>query len=159
MDRNKVAEIVNLNVGGQLFTTSRSTLANAPEHSFLSSLLSTRIPVAFDRTGNIFIDRDDQKRVACRICEVESFRAFSLTTRLLTADFRVEHRSEKDKTWLLAGPAWTPLLSDYVLQWMHDAVRNDAGVIVKVEPAPIISAASLSPRVRYNNGQFSSHLH
>ena len=54
---NKPAEIINLNVGGQKFSTSRDTLTWSPE-SFFSSLLSGRIPSLKDDSGAIFIDRD-----------------------------------------------------------------------------------------------------
>ncbi len=49
--------VVTLNVGGQLFTTRRSTLA-AVEGSFLAALLSERFRADRDAQGNLFIDRD-----------------------------------------------------------------------------------------------------
>uniref|UniRef100_A0A8C0RS20 BTB domain-containing protein n=2 Tax=Canis lupus familiaris TaxID=9615 RepID=A0A8C0RS20_CANLF len=51
------AEIVQLNVGGTRFSTSRQTLMWIPD-SFFSSLLSGRISTLRDETGAIFIDRD-----------------------------------------------------------------------------------------------------
>ena len=53
----KPAEIINLNVGGQRFSTSRDTLTWTPD-SFFSSLVSGRIPILKDESGAIFIDRD-----------------------------------------------------------------------------------------------------
>uniref|UniRef100_A0ACB8FFC5 SH3KBP1-binding protein 1 n=1 Tax=Sphaerodactylus townsendi TaxID=933632 RepID=A0ACB8FFC5_9SAUR len=50
-------ELVQLNVGGRRFSTSRQTLTWAPD-SFFSSLLSGRISTLKDETGAIFIDRD-----------------------------------------------------------------------------------------------------
>ncbi|KAM3829432.1 LOW QUALITY PROTEIN: SH3KBP1-binding protein 1 [Vipera latastei] len=49
--------LVQLNVGGRRFCTSRQTLAWVPD-SFFSSLLSGRISSLRDETGAIFIDRD-----------------------------------------------------------------------------------------------------
>ncbi|XP_034974411.1 SH3KBP1-binding protein 1 isoform X2 [Zootoca vivipara] len=51
------AELVQLNVGGRRFSTSRQTLTWIPD-SFFSSLLSGRISTLKDETGAIFIDRD-----------------------------------------------------------------------------------------------------
>ncbi|XP_044281358.1 SH3KBP1-binding protein 1 isoform X2 [Varanus komodoensis] len=51
------AELVQLNVGGRRFSTSRQTLTWIPD-SFFSSLLSGRISTLKDDTGAIFIDRD-----------------------------------------------------------------------------------------------------
>lgn len=51
------SDIVNLNVGGQKFSTSRQTLCSVPD-SFFSSLISGRIPTCRDEQGYIFIDRD-----------------------------------------------------------------------------------------------------
>uniref|UniRef100_W5NGK1 BTB/POZ domain-containing protein KCTD3 n=2 Tax=Lepisosteus oculatus TaxID=7918 RepID=W5NGK1_LEPOC len=50
-------EIIQLNVGGTRFCTSRQTLMWIPD-SFFSSLLSGRISTLRDETGAIFIDRD-----------------------------------------------------------------------------------------------------
>lgn len=50
-------QIVNLNVGGHRFATSRHTLSWISD-SFFTSLLSGRIPTVRDETGAIFIDRD-----------------------------------------------------------------------------------------------------
>ncbi|XP_015263145.1 PREDICTED: SH3KBP1-binding protein 1 isoform X1 [Gekko japonicus] len=50
-------ELVQLNVGGRRFSTSRQTLTWIPD-SFFSSLLSGRISTLKDETGAIFIDRD-----------------------------------------------------------------------------------------------------
>ncbi|CAG9535813.1 unnamed protein product [Cercopithifilaria johnstoni] len=50
-------QIVNLNVGGQRFATSRQTLTWIPD-TFFTSLLSGRIPTVRDETNAVFIDRD-----------------------------------------------------------------------------------------------------
>ncbi|XP_069464671.1 BTB/POZ domain-containing protein KCTD3 isoform X2 [Ambystoma mexicanum] len=52
-----IGEIIQLNVGGTRFSTSRQTLMWIPD-SFFSSLLSGRISTLRDETGAIFIDRD-----------------------------------------------------------------------------------------------------
>uniref|UniRef100_A0A669BWM7 BTB/POZ domain-containing protein KCTD3 n=1 Tax=Oreochromis niloticus TaxID=8128 RepID=A0A669BWM7_ORENI len=52
-----MGEIIQLNVGGTRFSTSRQTLMWIPD-SFFSSLLSGRISTLRDETGAIFIDRD-----------------------------------------------------------------------------------------------------
>uniref|UniRef100_A0A158Q805 BTB domain-containing protein n=1 Tax=Elaeophora elaphi TaxID=1147741 RepID=A0A158Q805_9BILA len=52
-------QIVNLNVGGQRFATSRQTLTWIPD-TFFTSLLSGRIPTVHDETNAIFIDRDPE---------------------------------------------------------------------------------------------------
>ncbi|XP_062303699.1 BTB/POZ domain-containing protein KCTD3 isoform X3 [Osmerus eperlanus] len=52
-----MGEIIQLNVGGTRFSTSRQTLMWIPD-SFFSSLLSGRISTLRDGTGAIFIDRD-----------------------------------------------------------------------------------------------------
>ncbi|XP_066910884.1 BTB/POZ domain-containing protein KCTD3-like [Clytia hemisphaerica] len=56
------AEIINLNVGGRKFATSRSTLTWIPD-SFFSCLLSGRIPSVKDENGAYFIDRDPESFV------------------------------------------------------------------------------------------------
>lgn len=48
---------IDLNVGGQVFETARSTLVQQSD-SYLSSLLSGRYQVSRDRCGRIFINRD-----------------------------------------------------------------------------------------------------
>ncbi|XP_051579346.1 BTB/POZ domain-containing protein KCTD3-like isoform X1 [Myxocyprinus asiaticus] len=52
-----MGDIIQLNVGGTRFSTSRQTLTWIPD-SFFSSLLSGRISTLRDETGAIFIDRD-----------------------------------------------------------------------------------------------------
>lgn len=51
------SDIINLNVGGTRFSTSRQTLSS-PQESFFTSMLSGRIPTCRDETGALFIDRD-----------------------------------------------------------------------------------------------------
>lgn len=50
--------IIQLNVGGQRFTTSESTLTWPGQATFFAALLSERIPSRKDESGAIFIDRD-----------------------------------------------------------------------------------------------------
>lgn len=57
MNQTFTSDIVNLNVGGTKFSTSRQTLCSIQD-SFFSSLLSGRIPTCRDETGALFIDRD-----------------------------------------------------------------------------------------------------
>jgi hypothetical protein len=57
MNQTFTSDIINLNVGGSRFSTSRQTLCSIPD-SFFSSLLSGRIPTCRDEIGALFIDRD-----------------------------------------------------------------------------------------------------
>ncbi|XP_023931584.1 uncharacterized protein LOC106171442 [Lingula anatina] len=50
-------EIVNVNVGGVVYTTSRSTLLRYPD-SMLGAMFSGTMPTTRDNKGNYFIDRD-----------------------------------------------------------------------------------------------------
>ncbi|XP_023321940.1 BTB/POZ domain-containing protein KCTD3 [Eurytemora carolleeae] len=52
-------EIINLNVGGTRFSTSRQTLTTIPD-TFFTSMLSGRINTQKDELGAIFIDRDPE---------------------------------------------------------------------------------------------------
>ncbi|VDO75048.1 unnamed protein product [Onchocerca flexuosa] len=54
-----VEQIINLNVGGHRFATSRQTLTWIP-NTFFTSLLNGRIPTVRDETDAIFIDRDPE---------------------------------------------------------------------------------------------------
>ena len=57
MNHTFANDIINLNVGGTRFSTSRQTLCSIQD-SFFSSLLSGRIPTCRDETGALFVDRD-----------------------------------------------------------------------------------------------------
>mgnify|MGYP002714294494 CR=1 FL=1 len=50
-------EIINLNVGGKRFTTSKSTLCSVSD-TFFTAMLMGGIPTSRDDSGAIFIDRD-----------------------------------------------------------------------------------------------------
>src|SRR4051812_14405541 len=52
MEKNE--EIINLNVGGSYFTTTRKTLSKSP---FFEALLSGKYSINKDTKGRIFIDR------------------------------------------------------------------------------------------------------
>jgi len=52
-------EIIHLNVGGRLFSTSRQTLTQVQD-TFFTGLLSGRIQTLKDEQGAIFIDRDPE---------------------------------------------------------------------------------------------------
>jgi hypothetical protein len=54
---NQSVDIINLNVGGQRFSTSRQTLTWIPD-SFFTAMLSGLISTNRDEQGYIFIDRD-----------------------------------------------------------------------------------------------------
>ncbi|CAF0946321.1 unnamed protein product [Adineta ricciae] len=54
---NQSADIINLNVGGQRFSTSRQTLTWIPD-SFFTAMLNGLISTNRDEQGAIFIDRD-----------------------------------------------------------------------------------------------------
>ena len=55
--RQERNEIVCLNVGGNIFTTSRSKLCRYPE-SMLGQLFGGKSKVTYDDTGSVFIERD-----------------------------------------------------------------------------------------------------
>ena len=50
--------IVSLNVGGQIFTTTITTLVEQSPNSMLAAMFSGRHPICRDSNGNAFIDRD-----------------------------------------------------------------------------------------------------
>ena len=51
-------EVITLNVGGQLYTTTRSTLAKYPDSMIGAMFNGQFVPTHFDPQGNYFIDRD-----------------------------------------------------------------------------------------------------
>eukprot|EP01117_Protostelium_nocturnum_P000425 TRINITY_DN10491_c0_g1_i1.p1 TRINITY_DN10491_c0_g1~~TRINITY_DN10491_c0_g1_i1.p1 ORF type:complete len:284 (-),score=105.34 TRINITY_DN10491_c0_g1_i1:19-870(-) len=53
-------EIIELNIGGVLYTTTRGTLLNQGKSSFFSGLLSGNFKQNRDKRGALFIDRDGQ---------------------------------------------------------------------------------------------------
>jgi len=53
----KSSDIVRLNVGGELFTTTRATLIRYPD-SMLGAMFSGAMDTARDESGCYFIDRD-----------------------------------------------------------------------------------------------------
>ena len=55
----KFPNVVNLNVGGYLFTTSLSTLTKY-EDSMLAVMFSGRHDIVRDESGRYFIDRDGE---------------------------------------------------------------------------------------------------
>ncbi|XP_072018418.1 uncharacterized protein [Amphiura filiformis] len=52
-----MADIITLNVGGHIYTTTKSTLTRYPD-SMLGCMFSGKLPSAVDKQGNYFIDRD-----------------------------------------------------------------------------------------------------
>ena len=71
------SSIVQLNVGGTKFTTSKQTLLKYGNgNNFFTSLLSGRIPLLKDDDGAIFIDRDpDLFRVILNYLRTRTFNA------------------------------------------------------------------------------------
>lgn len=61
------SKIINLNVGGTVFATSRETLCAAGD-SFLSSLISKNFKVERDQNNNMFIDRDRESCLPAARC-------------------------------------------------------------------------------------------
>jgi hypothetical protein len=57
MRPNELNEIIELNVGGSQYTTSRTTIMSCPD-SMLARMISGFIQTATDSNGRIFIDRD-----------------------------------------------------------------------------------------------------
>ena len=54
---NELPPIINLNIGGSIFTTRLSTLQSVPD-SMLSTMFSGRHSLDTDDQGRYFIDRD-----------------------------------------------------------------------------------------------------
>ena len=54
-----MAELVKLNVGGYIYTTSRSTLTNYPD-SMLGAMFSGRMETSKDKDDNYWIDANGQ---------------------------------------------------------------------------------------------------
>ena len=52
-----MSDIITLNVGGTIYTTSRTTLTRYPT-SMLGCMFSDRLPSTVDKSGNYVIDRD-----------------------------------------------------------------------------------------------------
>ncbi|XP_072018419.1 BTB/POZ domain-containing protein KCTD21-like [Amphiura filiformis] len=52
-----MADIITLNVGGHIYTTTKTTLTSYPD-SMLECMFSGKLPSAVDKQGNYFIDRD-----------------------------------------------------------------------------------------------------
>ena len=50
--------LIKLNVGGELFTTTMNTLSCTTNENFLAYLVTNNLPKDVDGDGNIFIDRD-----------------------------------------------------------------------------------------------------
>jgi hypothetical protein len=53
----KESDMVHLNVGGEVYVTTRATLTRYPE-SMLGAMFSGQLPTARDSNGCYFIDRD-----------------------------------------------------------------------------------------------------
>ena len=51
------SQVITINVGGTLFTTTTTTLTTDPE-SMLARMISTEVPQARDSKGNLFLDRN-----------------------------------------------------------------------------------------------------
>ena len=64
--------ILELNVGGQLFTTTRDTLSAAGQ-SFFSGLISGSFGILRDSKGCVFIDRDREFKGAQLCCSKRRF--------------------------------------------------------------------------------------
>lgn len=56
-NRNSNHDLVSLNVGGEIYTTTLDTLTRCRD-SMLGAMFTGQIPVVKDNRGNIFIDRD-----------------------------------------------------------------------------------------------------
>ena len=73
-----VNNIISINVGGTIYTTTKSTLTKEPE-SMLARMVNTEVPTEKDPSGNIFIDRDPQ--------------AFSVILKFLRTDHLIMENS------------------------------------------------------------------
>lgn len=56
-NRNASHDLVSLNVGGEIYTTTLDTLTRCRD-SMLGAMFTGQIPVVKDDRGNVFIDRD-----------------------------------------------------------------------------------------------------
>ena len=57
IESTQISETVNLNIGGQHFTTTRQTLTKDP-NSYFAAMFSGRFPLKRSEDGTILIDRD-----------------------------------------------------------------------------------------------------
>ncbi|XP_037728860.1 BTB/POZ domain-containing protein KCTD3 [Drosophila subpulchrella] len=161
------SDLVNLNVGGQRFSTSRQTLTWIPD-TFFTALLSGRISSLRDEHNAIFIDRDPTlfsiilnylrtKDIDIKNCEIRALRHEAeyygitpLTKRLALCE-DLSHSSCGDVLFygFLAAP---PMPS-------NEAVPAAAAVVD--EPVPSTSASAVSARpgsmVRVPEPSRSSH--
>jgi len=88
------SKIINLNVGGTVFATSRETLAAAGD-SFFSSLISEHFKQQRDQNNNLFIDRDPKLfasvlnflRSQCTYLSVDKCNRAKLQSLLAEAEF------------------------------------------------------------------------
>lgn len=78
-------EVITLNVGGVLYTTTRSTLSKYPDSMIGAMFNGQFVPTNFDQQGNYFIDRDgDIFRIILnflrsgRLCLPQSFKDYDL---------------------------------------------------------------------------------
>lgn len=78
-------EVVSLNVGGVMYTTTRSTLLKYPDSMLAATFSGQFVPTTFDSHGNYFIDRDGHMfrhilnflRSGC-VCVPQGFKDFDL---------------------------------------------------------------------------------
>lgn len=54
-------EIIELNVGGVFYTTTKSTLYDAEPGSMLAAIVKSGLPSRRDANGRVFIDRDGHR--------------------------------------------------------------------------------------------------
>ncbi|XP_034484975.1 BTB/POZ domain-containing protein KCTD3 [Drosophila innubila] len=136
-------DLVNLNVGGQRFSTSRQTLTWIPD-TFFTALLSGRISSLRDEHNAIFIDRDPTlfsiilnylrtKDIDIKNCEIRALRheaeyygVTPLTKRLALCE-DLNHSSCGDVIFygFLAAPAMPP----------NDALQATIEVNSQMEPS------------------------
>ncbi|XP_034112943.1 BTB/POZ domain-containing protein KCTD3 [Drosophila albomicans] len=154
------SDLVNLNVGGQRFSTSRQTLTWIPD-TFFTALLSGRISSLRDEHNAIFIDRDPTlfsiilnylrtKDIDIKHCEIRALRHEAeyygitpLTKRLALCE-DLNHSSCGDVLFygFLAAPAMPP--NDALQQQQQQqeaAMESRPGSMVRV---PETSSASAS---------------
>ncbi|XP_017005067.2 BTB/POZ domain-containing protein KCTD3 [Drosophila takahashii] len=158
------SDLVNLNVGGQRFSTSRQTLTWIPD-TFFTALLSGRISSLRDEHNAIFIDRDPTlfsiilnylrtKDIDIKNCEIRALRheaeyygVTPLTKRLALCE-DLNHSSCGDVLFygFLAAP---PMPS-------NEALPAAAAAVVD-EPLPSSSSARPGSMVRVPEPSRSSH--
>nr|XP_002731340.1 PREDICTED: potassium voltage-gated channel subfamily D member 1-like [Saccoglossus kowalevskii] len=129
-------DLINLNVGGKIYTTSRSTLTRYPD-SMLGAMFGGDFPTRSDSNGNIVIDRDGELfRYVLNFLRngnlrlPDSFREVELLED--EADFyQIKHFIHALRDWKLKKGGQKQDISEYV------EVEDSHGVVRVTAPAKL----------------------